>query len=155
MDRNRSADALLACATRCTSPLPDLPEVTSNIALSKPPLINFCSITLASRRLKSNSRWPRALVAPNALGVCPTSKMTRKADRSQVEPLAFCALPRGPARALWEPRGQTRPAETADRSVAMRTKQLIGIAPYAVSSSESMSAPHRGRFLGETAQACH
>src|SRR6202043_3394596 len=46
-------------------------------------------------------------------------------------------------------------AETATPSVAMRAKQLIGLARYAVPWSESMSSWPRGRFAAETAQAPH
>src|SRR5207344_1919957 len=44
-------------------------------------------------------------------------------------------------------------AERATLSVAMRAKQLIGLARYAVPWSESISSWPRGRFAAETAQA--
>src|SRR5437899_345553 len=93
MERKRSADALLECATRSNSPFLDLPWVTSSVVFSKPASVNLCSISFARRRLKSYSYFPRALFAPGTSAVWPTSTATRKLARLQVCPTALAVLP--------------------------------------------------------------
>src|SRR5712691_4825380 len=76
------------------------PSVTSKTVLSKPALIRLRSIVVASARLNSYSVTPRALLAPGASSVCPTSTMTRKAARLQVAAADFRGgAPAGSARA--------------------------------------------------------
>src|SRR3977135_3708241 len=71
VDRQEEArrEGARARGRRSVGPLRALPWVTSSTVLSKPASFNCCSISLASRRLKSYSYKPRALLAPGASAV--------------------------------------------------------------------------------------
>src|SRR5262249_48222589 len=69
--------------TRRASPRIFGPSVTSSTVLAKPASTSCRSTTLARFRLKSNSRNPRALLAPGTSAVWPTSRTRRNAARLQ------------------------------------------------------------------------
>ena len=83
-----------ARATRAGNSFRFGPAVTNSTVLAKPASSSFASIRRASRRLKSYSGTPRALVAPGSCAVWPTSRMTRNAARLHFDAgaLAACAL---------------------------------------------------------------
>jgi hypothetical protein len=73
----RFAPELLAALTRLNRLRFASPSVTSTLVSTKPSDFNLSSIRFASRRLNSNSGTLRALIAPGASAVWPTSRMMR------------------------------------------------------------------------------
>src|SRR6516162_6646046 len=124
MDRNRSAEDLLARATRWPRLLWAAPSVISSTVFSKPASISLRSTRLARRRLKSYSSRPRALFAPGTLAVCPTSMIRRNSVRLQVEPLGIWAG--GSARPSWDAPYDSSSATARRVADQMRGWQVIG-----------------------------
>src|ERR1700693_196305 len=80
---------LLARAMRSYMLLLPGPPVIINTVLAKPASTKVRSICFASRRLKSYSLTPRALIAPGESAVWPTSSTTRKFAGAQLAPVDF------------------------------------------------------------------
>src|SRR5260370_20451742 len=89
MDRKSLALEWLAATMRLNRLGLALPSVTSRLASTKPSDLNLSSIRFASRRLKSNSGTLRALIAPCASAVCPTSRRMGNFDRSHFMATGF------------------------------------------------------------------
>src|SRR5260370_41144603 len=89
MDRKSLALEWLAATMRLNRLGLALPSVTSRLASTKPSDLNLSSIRFASRRLKSNSGTLRALIAPGASAVCPTSRRMGNFDRSNFKATGF------------------------------------------------------------------
>src|SRR5262245_9041702 len=84
MERKISGRKLLVRSTRFDRLGWAFPSVTRRSVLPKPASSIRWSISLARRKLKSNSAAPRALRAPIASGVWPTSITARNWARSQL-----------------------------------------------------------------------
>src|SRR5215510_1593588 len=74
MERKKHAPARLAIAVRSSRLIARCLALTITVRMERSRTPR--SIASARRRLKSNSGTPRALVAPGAVGVCPTSIAT-------------------------------------------------------------------------------
>src|SRR5262245_14660534 len=156
METRRSAFRAFARATRAVSPRLAGPPVISKMALAKPCSTSFSSISFARRRLNSYSGTPRALNAPGASAVCPTSTTIRNVAWSHCGGCNSCAetLAAAPVCPVDKPCRSTdsraksdsaRSAPNRARKSTDPTLQSLGMLPPRSVSSEPV---HSDQGLG-------